>query len=556
MVISIGRLVMKCPLFLFALFLICALSFFPCTSSKSRSSLNQIIGYPFTSFSQFIPDITGKGNIVGNILKGADRIPRGYTSIRHFGALGDGKSDDYPAIKKGLVLSSKIYFPKGVYRISNTINVTSNKRILLNNSAIILVPPNKICINITGNNSSIAGGDILGNPNNLSGFYGINVLGSHCSIKNIKIYNIKYTAVFNDGVFNKFENVLAQNCGWDCGSNYTHSGWSTWYNCKAIRCYRHGFSTDPESKNIIFKDCQVKDVGGIKTGEGQDAYHIEGTQNCSLINCNAVFTANNSNNTNPYGQLRLFWIENSKNTIIDGLHCTFEKGFKAKDAVCFRIGGSSKNAEIIDSKIVSFSQKVLPVQWAGGFDIRIIKDTFIGNFNSIQESGASFPRMVDECLIDGIDKSSSFLNFIYGMSNCSFTNNIIRDQDIGIKFAYAQNVIFSNNSIIDCNKAIIFTTYKGNANLVPEDVVCYKNIIKNCRIGIQFINGMRSTGNTIKENKFSGSFENVIDLNYSRINIWEKNTISPTTKYRNLTKGKGTIIFEKKSDTIILSDNK
>ncbi len=58
------------------------------------------------------------------------------TNIKKFGVIGDGIIDDTLAIQKAINSASKLYFPKGRYKISNSIYPQSNTVLISNNATI------------------------------------------------------------------------------------------------------------------------------------------------------------------------------------------------------------------------------------------------------------------------------------------------------------------------------------------------------------------------------------------------------------------------------------
>jgi hypothetical protein len=67
------------------------------------------------------------GANTGTITDKRDILPRfyntGIVNIKDFGAVGDGVTDDTQAIKKALNTGNKVYFPKGRYRITETLSL-------------------------------------------------------------------------------------------------------------------------------------------------------------------------------------------------------------------------------------------------------------------------------------------------------------------------------------------------------------------------------------------------------------------------------------------------
>ena len=59
------------------------------------------------------------------------------TDITKYGAVGDGVTDCSPAIAKALETESELYFPAGVYTLTETMRIPSNRHIRLHENAVL-----------------------------------------------------------------------------------------------------------------------------------------------------------------------------------------------------------------------------------------------------------------------------------------------------------------------------------------------------------------------------------------------------------------------------------
>lgn len=60
-----------------------------------------------------------------------DLPPMGtWVSVKNFGALGDGKTDDTPAIKEAIAKHENVYFPAGWYRITETLKLNKGNTLI------------------------------------------------------------------------------------------------------------------------------------------------------------------------------------------------------------------------------------------------------------------------------------------------------------------------------------------------------------------------------------------------------------------------------------------
>lgn len=79
------------------------------------------------------------------------------TDIKKYGAVGDGKTNCSPAIKKALELETEIYFPAGVYVITEELLIPSNRHLRLDKDAVIFAADG--CFNKEGIRAVITNAD-------------------------------------------------------------------------------------------------------------------------------------------------------------------------------------------------------------------------------------------------------------------------------------------------------------------------------------------------------------------------------------------------------------
>lgn len=86
------------------------------------------------------------------------------TDIRKYGAIGDGVTDCSPAIKKALEVETEIYFPAGVYVITEELLIPSNRHICLDKEAVLFAADH--CFDKDGTRAMITNADhVNGNEN-------------------------------------------------------------------------------------------------------------------------------------------------------------------------------------------------------------------------------------------------------------------------------------------------------------------------------------------------------------------------------------------------------
>lgn len=60
-------------------------------------------------------------------------------SVKTYGAVGNGKTDDFFTIQEAINKESELYFPKGKYVVSDTIKVPSNKKLVFEEGAVLFL---------------------------------------------------------------------------------------------------------------------------------------------------------------------------------------------------------------------------------------------------------------------------------------------------------------------------------------------------------------------------------------------------------------------------------
>lgn len=88
------------------------------------------------------------------------------TDITKFGAIGDGKTNCSPAIAKALETESEIYFPSGIYAITEELLIPSNRRLVLAEDATIFAADH--CFDKAGVRAIITNADHIGGNENIT----------------------------------------------------------------------------------------------------------------------------------------------------------------------------------------------------------------------------------------------------------------------------------------------------------------------------------------------------------------------------------------------------
>lgn len=235
-----------------------------------------------------------------------------------FGAKADGKSDDHDAIQAALDRGGIIYFPAGVYRVSNTLHITkSNTHLILHDSAIVECFERTLGDSVYGNAGStivFKSKSAIKDPLNDGGrIYNVGIQGG--IIRNRAPQNQK-TPPFNNENAIGFthcrnfycKNVTIEYCNRKGITMQYYNDYGLIKNCKLKDCGVHGITIESSSNNIILEDNVIemrKDAlsKGENTNEGRNyGMHIIESENIKIINnkilsdCGVGLYSNNSTN--------------------------------------------------------------------------------------------------------------------------------------------------------------------------------------------------------------------------------------------------------------------
>jgi hypothetical protein len=133
---------------------------------------------------------------------------RDTVSVKDFGAVGDGSTDDTDKIQLALNTGKNIIFPSGsTYYVAGTLNVTQNNTsICIEGGATVYhAGTGTKCFNITGSNVTVYGEGVLyslgtqDSTNSAITYAAIWVSGEGCTIKGIRIQRVTRCGIyFND----------------------------------------------------------------------------------------------------------------------------------------------------------------------------------------------------------------------------------------------------------------------------------------------------------------------------------------------------------------------
>lgn len=394
-----------------------------------------------------------------------------------FGAIGDGKADDTEALQNAI--NSGAVSLNGTYLINGKIDIP--KGALIDGCYATVKCGKDAYFNVIGDNATIERMKLVGAGDDK---YGINVAKGvkNTRISNIYGENIKYSLIMNDGENTLITGVYGYNCGWDCVSNYKNAKNSTIRDCFAVRCGRHGFSTDESADGIRFINCYAEDIGWID-GEGHTCFHLEGATNSKIINCQAVYTENHPVMSADFtGIFNACRIESTtgemNNNSIAGLDIIYKEGFNSEDNQVFALylHSASKNPPTI-----------------------YVRDLYIKNNTEVQVYIYHGNILVH---LDGFDITG---NVLWKQQNASgylltMKNGNIYQGAKNQEFYYAQ---YCNKGML-C-KNVIVTNSKGLMNGRFVDCVIENCVFEDCGYSVSMVQNAsnsseKSTGNTFRNN--------------------------------------------------------
>ncbi|NEU76503.1 hypothetical protein PI95_029310 [Hassallia byssoidea VB512170] len=328
-----------------------------------------------------------------------------FVSVKDFGAVGDGITDDSSAIQSAVTASNKVYIPAGTYKITKGITIPSNREIFGDGAGtIIQLAANSITAFSTGNSSDssnifihnllIDGG---GQTSTIStGFRGC--VGIYATrISNLKINNV---VIQKMGVSNQVKPTIDSDSG--------------------------GFGIIVEARygsiqNIRISNCTINNIAGGGMNSGDGIYIAGYAKGVGLSHTDVV--------------IRDCWVSTC------GRHC-------------YTVAGGSGETIPSGIKIINcYAEKAAldGLDIEDGYEVLIDGCTFYacGNdqtyFNPVSAYGASY-RLLAGIAISNNSVNISIINsrfdrcyygITYGatqgllVQNCNFATSIVSDLTMG-----------------------------------------------------------------------------------------------------------------------------
>jgi polygalacturonase len=393
---------------------------------------------------------------VGFLQAGTGAVPttvqaklRESVSVKDFGAVGDGVTNDTAAIVLAIAASSSVYFPPGTYKITSSITVPSNMKIFGTGAASILkLQADLITCFTTGTStakSNITISDLLidggGQTSNIntgfkgnSGIYGTNVTNFH--IDNViirKMGIINAAAPQTDNTFSGMGILIEARSG-DIG------------NIRITRC---------TVSNIAGGGIAAGDginISGYNTGVGT-SYVDSVVENCWVSTCgrHCYTVAGGSGETIPsgvkfincYGEktaLDALDIEEGLDVLIDGCYfksCGNDQTYYNPAAVfgatyrllaAVAIGSVSNNITISNTKFLSC---YYGITYAGSTGLII--DGCVFDSSTVSDitqglAGGAFRMKVSNCTfntaLDAFNYNNTVTSDGFSVVSCTFAGTV------------------------------------------------------------------------------------------------------------------------------------
>lgn len=275
-------------------------------------------------------------------------VPKNAISVKHFGAKGDGTTNDTSDIQAAIDSASKnhvavVYVPAGTYMIDATksLEMHSNVTLQLSSDATLkAIPNNKGSYRIIRfayvNNASVIGGNIVGERFQHKGTTGEDGMGIYVKAsRDIKIANLTVKDCWGDGIY----------LG-DTASNIDNKN-ITIKNVRSTGNRRNGI-TIITGENINVNNCTVANTQGTAPSDGLDIEPNHKTNVLKNISVNNLTSSHNVGNGFEVCTKNLNQSGQSIGITINGLHDT-----------------GSKHGLYVSKYLVSGTVNVIRSTWVG-----------------------------------------------------------------------------------------------------------------------------------------------------------------------------------------------
>jgi hypothetical protein len=216
-----------------------------------------------------------------------------YVSVKDFGAVGDGVTDDTAAIEAALGLGGHVTFPVGTYKVSTVLIENVNNLTVDARSATFTSQYGNVLVFKQCDNFSWEGGVI----NAGTGANPAYPSGAESIPQNFLLYNANVASVSGLTVNNNIANVAACITAWNMGqvqinNNQVYYGGdnSIWcFGCFDVTAANNIVSAQERGRGICFQQVNQGAMVGnvVKDGKG-DALNVHGSANVAITG-NSVY---------------------------------------------------------------------------------------------------------------------------------------------------------------------------------------------------------------------------------------------------------------------------
>lgn len=457
--------------------------------------------------------------ITAKLVKMERDLKNVYVTPEIFGAVGDGVADDTAAMRQALENHSVSLTPGNTYLLRETVEVPSGRNIEGNYATVKLEGDSGF--DVAGNDVSVEKLRIVGDK---SGRYGINILNG---VKNTRVSDVygeglKYSLVMNDGESSVISGVYAYNCGWDCVSNYAHAKNTTVRDCFAVRCGRHGFSTDEGADGVRFINCTAEDIGWIN-GEGHTCFHLEGANNSKIINCRAVYTANHPAMSETFtGVLNGFRIEAAdtemKNNVVDGLDIIYEADFVPGDhelfALYFHSAASNPPTILVRNLYIKNYAAAQASIYHGNVLVHLDGFDITGDVLWKQQNAAGYLLSMKNGNVYQGKKNHEFYFAQYGNVGMLCQNVVIKNSK-GLMNGRFVNCVIENCLFEDCSYSVQMVQNVSNSGEKSNGNTFRNNVLKDLEVGVYLGWWTGTLNNLIIDNILKGEIGTLLYGSYA-----------------------------------------
>lgn len=426
----------------------------------------------------------------GAVARTAQSKMRDTVSVKDFGAVGDGVSDDTSSIQASINSGQAVYFPSGTYKISSALLIPSDCDLYSYGATIVLASGSNshmLRVVSTASNVTISGFYIDGNSANNTGGYGItngSGGGTNITINQCTVINASSLGMY----FGNCTTLLVKDC------IVTGSG-------------DDGIAAAGTDIRLIGNYISTSTGHGIDIlgVGGGDSYHVELSGNYSTGN---TLSGINCGHTNSY-------------VTINGNHCWANGTHGVGATGILKYATITANVCWGNSSVVGNADNITAYN-SSNTDITVTGNScYGGNNNGIHIGGNNIVIMgniVDSPLYHGIAAQPNT-----GSSRCAtISGNTIRSAGYsGIWLKSTQDATISGNTISN----------SGNHGILLEacDFVSVSGNTVRSSFGRGIINSTATTHCSITGNTIVSNGSHGIDLSNLTTSVISSNVIYNNT---------------------------